>query len=227
MKKIIQNIFSLFGLEIRRRSTSVHKTFEINSPLEHNTEERMNDFFSDPKLVEQYLDPSRLEFYNSIISVALKNKVQFNSKSILDVGCGTGHLLSYLNIQYPESTYHGFDFSEGALLIAKKVLPNGSFRKDNIYETPKEKFDVVICTEVMEHLTDPYTAYAHLLESTKPAGACVLSVPNGRKDTYDGHINFWSPESWGVFIERFAPSGSHVITGELENGTDLFAVIKM
>ncbi|MEG2336387.1 MAG: hypothetical protein RSC04_01440, partial [Bacteroidales bacterium] len=32
-------------------------------------------------------------------------------------------------------------------------------------------------------------------------GTLVISVPDGRKDTYSGHIQFWSPESWAVFIE--------------------------
>ncbi|HEY0030048.1 MAG TPA: class I SAM-dependent methyltransferase [Bacteroidia bacterium] len=227
MKKIIQNSLALLGLEIRRKPAAAQKGFEITSPLEHNTEKRMNDFFSDADLVERYLDPSRKEFYNAVIAVAQKNNVDFKEKSIVDVGCGTGHLLSFLNEQFPESTYSGFDFSEAALLLAKRVLPKGAFRKNNIYEKPTEKFDIVICTEVLEHLTDPYTAYVNLLEGLKPSGSCVLSVPNGRKDNYDGHINFWSPESWKFFLERFSPPGCTVVTGEFENGTDLYAIIKI
>ncbi|WP_202552359.1 class I SAM-dependent methyltransferase [Ginsengibacter hankyongi] len=248
MKKTIKRIFSIFGLELRRvpkhvkiedneqrpithRETSKtsideYKVFEINSPIEHNTENRMNDFFSDAKIIEQYLVPSRLEFYRSVIATAQQNDVTFYRKSIVDVGCGTGHLLSFLSENFPESNYSGIDFSEAALLIAKKTLPTAVFKKANIYEKLNEKFDIVICTEVLEHLTNPDSALLNLLEGLKPGGVCILSVPNGRIDNYDGHINFWSPESWKIYIERHAPEGSIAISGELGNQTDLFAIVK-
>lgn len=226
MKKLIQKSLSVFGLQLVRQSKIVNKSFDIKSPLDHNTEKRMNDFFSDAQLVEQYIDSSRQEFYRAVIAVSQKNGAEFNEKSILDVGCGTGHLLSFLNVTFPESTYSGLDFSEAALQIAQKVLPKGSFKKHNIYEKIQGKFDVVICTEVLEHLTDPYTALSNLQDCLNPSGVCILSVPNGRKDNYEGHINFWSPESWQIFVERFSIKGSNVITGEFEDGTDLYAIIK-
>ena len=226
MKKLIQKSLSVFGLQIVRQPKVVNKGFDITSPLEHNTEKRMNDFFSDAQLVEQYIDSSRQEFYRAVIAVSQKNGTEFNNKSILDVGCGTGHLLSFLNVTFPESTYSGLDFSEAALQIAQKILPKGSFKKHNIYEKIQGKYDVVICTEVLEHLTDPYTAISNLQDCLHPSGVCILSVPNGRKDNYEGHINFWSPESWKIFVERFSLKGSNVITGEFENGTDLYAIIK-
>ena len=33
-------------------------------------------------------------------------------------------------------------------------------------------------------------------------GVLILSVPNGRNDNFIGHINFWSPESWGIYLKE-------------------------
>ena len=33
-------------------------------------------------------------------------------------------------------------------------------------------------------------------------GVLILTVPNGKIDTFMGHINFWSPESWAIFLKE-------------------------
>ena len=40
----------------------------ITSPIDHNSQERMNDFYSDPLIVERYLGDERLKFYQDVIS---------------------------------------------------------------------------------------------------------------------------------------------------------------
>jgi hypothetical protein len=59
-------------------------------------------------------------------------------------------------------------------------------------------FDTVFCCETLEHLLIPSKALKNLLNATN--FKCVLTVPDGRTDTYPGHINFWSEESWGSFL---------------------------
>jgi len=57
----------------------------------------------------------------------------------------------------------------------------------------------------------------------KDKGILLITVPNGRNDTFAGHINFWSPESWDVFIEENS-GGLEFSTGKVES-TLLYAVI--
>jgi hypothetical protein len=49
-------------------------------------------------------------------------------------------------------------------------------------------------------------------------------VLNGRNDTFAGHVNFWSPESWEVFLKSICDE-FEVETG-LDSHDHNFAIIK-
>jgi len=59
----------------------------------------------------------------------------------------------------------------------------------------------------------------------RPKGSLLITVPNGRLDTFDGHINFWSPESWEVFIKKNT-AGNEVEIGTIQKDEAIFALIK-
>lgn len=63
------------------------------------------------------------ESAQTLISL-LPNK---NYKSILDIGCGTGFLLTILKKMYPESSLTGLDISEGMVTHCQKKWPKASF----------------------------------------------------------------------------------------------------
>jgi 2-polyprenyl-3-methyl-5-hydroxy-6-metoxy-1,4-benzoquinol methylase len=72
---------------------------------------------------------------------------------------------------------------------------------------------------VIEHIIDPYSAVKNLHNALNDNGILVLTVPNGRRDTINEHINFWSPESWCGFLSHMFPDA--VIKTEVINN-DLF-----
>jgi hypothetical protein len=76
---------------------------------------------------------------------------------------------------------------------------------------------------VLEHLLYPGKALLNLVSAIKPGGGLLITVPDGRKDTYSGHINFWSPESWQIFIQE-GTEGLKVTTGNI-SGRNLYALI--
>ena len=56
-------------------------------------------------------------------------------------------------------------------------------------------------------------------------GILLVTVPNGRIDTFAGHINFWSPESWDIFVAENS-GGFKYSTGEAEK-VMLYAIVYM
>jgi predicted methyltransferase len=42
-----------------------------------------------------------------------------------------------------------------------------------------------------------------ILRIAKSGARIVITVPDGRKDIFLGHINFWSSESFRVFLEYY------------------------
>lgn len=220
--KSVHNLFLKIGINISFAKTPLPNNF---SAVRHNSLESMNDFYSDPESVKNYISPERLTFYKNIVGIILQHGIQLSGKSIVDVGCGTGHLLSFIKKDHNPVSLTGLEYSENAITIAKNIEPEADFCLYDIYSKPQSTHDIVFCTEVLEHLLHPDKAMQNLIAMAKPNGVIFLTVPNGRLDTYDGHINFWSPESWKVFLEDNARNGT-VVTGIIDK-IDLFGMISL
>ncbi|GAB4135643.1 MAG: hypothetical protein Tsb009_02130 [Planctomycetaceae bacterium] len=102
-------------------------------------------------------------------------------KSVLDVGCGTGNNLTVpLSREFPETQFVGTDADVTSIEYAqrKNGSDNLSFRLTDLLED-NEKFDVVIASEVIEHVEDPKDFLRFLNSKLAPGGRIVLTLPNG------------------------------------------------
>ncbi len=124
--------------------------------------------------------------------------------SILDVGCGQGVLLAELATAFPGARIAGSDVSETSLRQARERHPGAElFEIDLLAESFEEEhrtrlgtFDVVVCSEVVEHLTDDRRAVARLASLLGRGGALVLTVPGGTMSAFDvaiGHVRHYRP----------------------------------
>jgi 2-polyprenyl-3-methyl-5-hydroxy-6-metoxy-1,4-benzoquinol methylase len=228
MKSLVKKAFSLVGLGVYRLNPSQNNNSHwppkpvVSSPLHHNSKEGLNEFYSDKETVESYLDPG---FYDRLIDLLASYKVEYEQKSVADIGCGTGGLLNAFKSKAHAQSLTGFEYSENALAIARAQVSGVEFCDFDIYEEPSRQFDVIFCVEVLEHLLHPDVALKNIVTMLSDRGVALLTVPNGRIDTFEGHINFWSPESWEVFLERRC-KGLSVTTGLAEEGQTNYAVIR-
>ncbi|MBM3435591.1 MAG: methyltransferase domain-containing protein [Bacteroidetes bacterium] len=101
---------------------------------------------------------------------------------VLDIGCGNGNI-SY---QLAKSGFMvtGMDISENAIAEAKRSyqLPNLEFlavRAEDIGTFRDTKFDALICSEVIEHLTEPEKLTLLFSKYLNPGGIVAVTVPNG------------------------------------------------
>jgi 2-polyprenyl-3-methyl-5-hydroxy-6-metoxy-1,4-benzoquinol methylase len=173
--------------------------------LAHNSPESVDRFYADAQWVSEYLSAERLQFYRDVLRVAATHAAHRYARRHCDIGCGTGHLLKLAEEEFRPEFIAGYETSEQAVKIARQVCPKATVEVlDICRETPSERFDLIFCTEVLEHLVSPEAALAHILASASDNALIVLTVPDGRQDTYGGHINFWSPESWRHFFALHA-----------------------
>lgn len=100
------------------------------------------------------------------------------SNKILEIGCRGGWMTKALK-KKANLMFSG-DISTNYLIKAKKDIKDVYFlRMDSHYlPFPKEYFDVVVITEVLEHLVSPYKALEEINRVLKTKGTVVLSVPN-------------------------------------------------
>ncbi|PZV15266.1 MAG: hypothetical protein DCF20_10805 [Pseudanabaena sp.] len=233
IKKLAKKALAMFGIGIYRLEssqplTAVAQGFIITSPIEANTEESDDKYYSDPEIVKAYLEPERLEFYEYVVNFLHENGVDFNGKTVADLGCGTGHLLLNIHKKFTPKSLTGMDHSKFGLDVGRSILPNATFQYFDIYQKYDFQFEVIFCTEVLEHLLYPEQALKNMITIISTCGVMLLTVPNGRTDTFLGHINFWSPESWDVFVK----SVCNDLDIELEINTGLttknsnFAILK-
>jgi 2-polyprenyl-3-methyl-5-hydroxy-6-metoxy-1,4-benzoquinol methylase len=223
MRAFIKKAFSMMGLGVYRLNSNANPSKKpvVSSPLHHNSREGLEEFYSDQETVESYLDPA---FYDRLIDLLLSHSVVYDEKRIADVGCGIGGLLKALQTRFQPRSLTGFEYSEKALDIARAQVPGAEFCYFDIYEGSSRRFDVIFCSEVLEHLLHPDKALRNVVGMLAEQGVALVTVPNGRVDTFDGHINFWSPESWQIFLEQTC-EGHTIRTGLIEEGQNNYAVI--
>lgn len=128
----------------------------------------------------------------------------YSPTKVLDVGCGRGLLVSALADRFPETQVFGSDLNPRNIAALQRSTDRATFFVGDIFDVPYEHgpYDAIVCTEVLEHLIHPEVALRKLVENLKPEGLLFVSVPDGRWDSYFGHINFWSTESWSTFMQK-------------------------
>ena len=93
---------------------------------------------------------------------------------------------------------NGLDFSSKAVDGARAALPDGEFKHFMIERSlPYDSgtYDLVLCTDVLEHLEDPRLVAAELVRICRPGGLVAIVVPDGDVDQFFGHYWFWNEQS--------------------------------
>ena len=157
---------------------------------------------------------------------AVKHLVNAFAKNgkILDLGCGNGSLSHELSKDGHRVC--GMDQSYSGIQIAQNSFPNvefvfGDVEKDlSPHPFKIGSFDIVLSTEVVEHLYQPSKLIQNAFRLLKPSGHFIISTPyhgylknlvlalTGNMDRHftalwdGGHIKFWSRQTLSVLLTR-------------------------
>ena len=115
----------------------------------------------------------------SAIQLAQRAALDAPSASILDLGCGEGHLPRRIGEVIPNAKLVGLDYSRTAIANARKVVPQAQLVVADANEPPfaDRSFDVVLCTNLWEHVEAPITLAREMRRLLTPNGQLVLSTP--------------------------------------------------
>ena len=97
---------------------------------------------------------------------------------ILDIGCLTGYLSFFCKERGNQVI--GIDFLKSAIRQAKSLGVDARYcniEQDNI-PVGSKTFDIIICSEVIEHLIDPICMFRRIKKILKPFGFVIISTPN-------------------------------------------------
>jgi len=113
-------------------------------------------------------------------SLVLK-EISAGSK-VLELGPATGYMTRYMKEQLNCSVYcieYDSDSAEQASLYAEKMIV--SDLEDFSFWTKQlsgEKFDYILCVDVLEHLRDPHRVLNEVIKYLKVGGSVITSIPN-------------------------------------------------
>lgn len=112
--------------------------------------------------------------------------------SVLDVGCGSGDVLSALDDKHWK--IHGIDFVAGMVQQASKQYPSSGLAVADAVHMPfrSASMDVVTCLGVLEYVPSWEGALNSIARVLKPGGHFVVSFPN-RQSWFRrwGHLEAW------------------------------------
>lgn len=98
-------------------------------------------------------------------------------RRFLDAGCNIGCAVEAARFWGMQAT--GLEPDPNAIAIAQALFPRNRFLCGTIADLPAdERFDLVMCTEVVEHVPDPAAFLRGLAQVAAPGGLLFLTTPN-------------------------------------------------
>lgn len=152
-------------------------------------------------------------FYKTLVDLTKP----LNPKTVLDAGCGEGFSINKLYQEHIGNKLEGIDDAQVALTLGKQLFPYLNFKQGSIKKLPykNNSFDLVICTEVLEHLKNPEKELAEILRVSKRHA--LFSVPNEpfftlqrflrgkdilRFGAHPEHIQRWNSKTFEDFLRK-------------------------
>lgn len=114
----------------------------------------------------------------NIIFEKLLSKKEISDKKFLEIGCGLGYFSNKAFSMGAKVT--GIDIGPKLININKKLTPKGKFLVSSASKLPfKDKvFDIVLSTEVIEHIDNQNDAIKEMFRVLKENGTLVVTTPN-------------------------------------------------
>ena len=145
-------------------------------------------------------------------------KTYVKGKKVLDIGCGSGYLLSQIqsSIKRKGDTITGFkrdvygiEPNQKLIEIAKKNHPTIDIRQgygEDIQQFT-EKFDTITMLDVLEHIEDDAKQVQIVKEKLNKNGRFIIVVPAyqglyGKRDEQMGHYRRYNKESLAKLLRK-------------------------
>lgn len=145
--------------------------------------------------------------------------------NILDYGCGVGTLSFYLASK--DNNIVGVDISDLAINTAKENARLLNLQKKTLFFNLKQglrkirsqKFDLILCIEVLEHIANEQNVISLLVSRLKPKGIIILSSPSvnaplyklGLTKKFDKRVGHLRRYSLSSFQNKVVKSGASIV----------------
>jgi len=163
-------------------------------------------------LAQRWWDPKGefkpLHIINPLRADFIASKLELDGLEILDVGCGGGLLCEALfdfkgKISGIDAAGPGIEIAKEHAKLNNREIFYRDITAEELVADESEKYDVVTCLEVIEHVPDPQSLVSACSKLLIPGGSLFLSTINR------------NPRSWitaivgAEYIFNILPKGTH------------------
>lgn len=124
-------------------------------------------------------------------------------QSFLEIGCGTGYVLSGMANAFPKVQFHGSEIFTAGLAFAAARQPAINFMQMDARHIPfVDEFDAIGAFDVLEHIKEDEQVLMQMREALKPSGIMLLTVPQ--------HAWLWSAvDDYACHVRRYSAKELH------------------
>jgi cyclopropane fatty-acyl-phospholipid synthase-like methyltransferase len=131
--------------------------------------------------------------------------------SLLDIGCGNGTLLAEIGARHPRMALGGVDLSEAQVAANRQSRPAVSWyaadldRPLDSSTLPPSRFDVVVASEIIEHVCHPDVFLRNALQLAAQGGRLLLSTQSGpvrETERRVGHVRHFTVREMTDLLEQ-------------------------
>lgn len=147
--------------------------------------ERIRDFFDKNSKVrdKEFKSDPILAYEQEARQSAIRSLLNDHYSLVLDAGCGNGRDFK-MYLSHADKVI-GVDFSTGMVREAKRKKENLNGKQvevlvGDVTQLPfkSNTFDLIVCSEVLEHVPNWERAIAEFYRLLKPDGELIISTPN-------------------------------------------------
>ena len=104
-----------------------------------------------------------------------------DSRNVLDIGCSSAILTAEVAKSLPYAKVTGLDSYKAAIEFARKKYPHIHFVVADAHKLPfkNKSFDLIICTETLEHVIDPLLSLKEMRRVLKKNSFGIISMDSG------------------------------------------------
>lgn len=149
---------------------------KTSKKINSNSKEMFYDNISD--IWAKKINNSETNKRVKVVFEDLLPKKDIKGKKFLEVGCGLGYFSN--KASRLGAKVSGIDIGPKLVAINKKLTPNGKFIVSSASKLSfkDESFDVVLSTEVIEHVENQKAALKEMSRVLKKNGILVITTPN-------------------------------------------------
>ncbi len=115
-------------------------------------------------------------------------------QNFLEIGCGTGFVLSAVARQFPTAELAGSEYLAEGLVYARQRVPNAELTQMDARHIPYQShWDAMGAFDVLEHIAEDDQVLREIAKALKPGGVVFITVPQHRwlwsaVDEYACHV---------------------------------------